>query len=64
MLQSELKDDGWRLELQTVLRLLEKLRNAGKPLGDYVEGRFYYGIKTGLGDAFVIDAKTRDRLNC
>jgi hypothetical protein len=35
---------------------------AGQPLGEYVKGRFYYGIKTGLNEAFVIDAATRDRL--
>lgn len=34
----------------------------GKPLGEYVNGRFYYGIKTGLNEAFVVDRATRDRL--
>ena len=38
------------------------MRAAGTPLGEYVEGRFYYGIKTGLNDAFVVDRATRDRL--
>jgi hypothetical protein len=60
--QSELKPDGWRLESPAVFRLLEKLRRAGKPLGEYVNGRFYYGIKTGLNEAFVVDRATRDRL--
>ena len=32
------------------------------PLGEYCKGRFYYGIKTGLNDAFVVDRATRDRL--
>ena len=41
---------------------MEKIRGAGKPLGEYVNGRFYYGIKTGLNEAFVIDAATRKRL--
>jgi hypothetical protein len=62
ILQSELKPDGWRLESPAVLRLLEKLRAAGTPLGEYVNGRFYYGIKTGLNEAFVVDRATRDRL--
>jgi len=31
-------------------------------LGKYVNGRFYYGIKTGLNEAFVVDRATRDRL--
>lgn len=42
--------------------LLEKIRAAGTPLGKFVEGRFYYGIKTGLNEAFVVDRETRDRL--
>ena len=29
---------------------------------EYIEGKFYYGIKTGLNEAFVIDQATRDRL--
>jgi type I restriction-modification system DNA methylase subunit len=60
--QVELKPDGWRLESNEVMRLLEKLRAAGKPLGEYVKGRFYYGIKTGLNEAFVVDIATKDRL--
>src|SRR5574337_457384 len=60
--QKELTADGWRLESQVVLRLLDKLRKAGTPLGEYVNGRFYYGIKTGLNEAFVVDRTTRDRL--
>ncbi|NWF65815.1 MAG: Eco57I restriction-modification methylase domain-containing protein, partial [Chloroflexi bacterium] len=60
--QKEFRSDGWRLESPAVLRLLEKLRAAGKPLGEYVNGRFYYGIKTGLNEAFVVDRATRDRL--
>lgn len=60
--QSELKPDGWRLESPAVLRLLEKLRRAGKPLGEYVKGRIYRGIVTGLNEAFVVDGTTRARL--
>jgi len=60
--QKELSEDGWRLESPGVLRLLDKLKKAGKPLGEYVNGRFYYGIKTGLNEAFVVDRIVRDRL--
>jgi len=62
ILQSSLAPDGWRLEGVATQRLLEKLRRAGKPLGDYVGGRFYYGIKTGFNEAFVVDRATRDQL--
>ncbi|TRU94116.1 MAG: class I SAM-dependent DNA methyltransferase [Microcystis wesenbergii Mw_QC_S_20081001_S30D] len=60
--QENLKPDGWRLESSQILDLLAKLRNAGKSLGEYVEGRFYRGILTGFNEAFVIDRATRDRL--
>lgn len=57
-----LKSEGWTLERPDVLALMEKLRKASKPLGEYVEGKFYYGIKTGLNEAFVIDEATRNEL--
>jgi hypothetical protein len=60
--QRDLKPDGWRLESQVSLRLLERLHRTGTPLDEYVHGRFYYGIKTGLNEAFVVDRPTRDRL--
>ncbi len=62
ILQRTLTADGWRLEGAATQRLLEKLRRAGKPLGDYVDGRFYRGLVTGLNEAFVVDRATRDRL--
>ncbi|MEA5512343.1 TaqI-like C-terminal specificity domain-containing protein [Crocosphaera sp. UHCC 0190] len=62
MQQKDLLSDGWRLESSAVLRLLDKLRNAGTPLGEYVKGRFYRGVLTGFNEAFVIDRETRDRL--
>ncbi|MDO8722887.1 MAG: TaqI-like C-terminal specificity domain-containing protein, partial [Syntrophales bacterium] len=57
-----LKSEGWNLERHEILVLMEKLRNAGKPLGEYVQGRFYRGILTGLNEAFVIDENTRKKL--
>ena len=59
---SALRAEGWNLEKPEVLALMEKLRKAGKPLGEYVQGKFYYGIKTGLNEAFVIDDAVRERL--
>jgi len=57
-----LKAEGWTLERPDVLALMEKLRKAGKPLGEYVQGRFYRGVLTGLNEAFVIDEATRKQL--
>jgi type I restriction-modification system DNA methylase subunit len=60
--QSALKKEGWQLEPPGKRKLLSRIRAAGKPLGEYVNGRFYRGIITGLNEAFVIDGATRDRL--
>jgi type I restriction-modification system DNA methylase subunit len=57
-----LKTEGWTLERPEVLALMEKLRKAGTPLGEYVKGRFYRGVLTGLNEAFVIDEATRKQL--
>lgn len=57
-----LRSEGWTLERPEVLALMDKLRLVGRPLGEYVEGKFYYGIKTGLNEAFVIDEETKSRL--
>jgi adenine-specific DNA-methyltransferase len=60
--QNELKPGGWQLEPPTKRRLLERLRKAGQPLGDYCKGRFYRGVLTGLNEAFVISREQRDAL--
>ena len=62
MPQSDLSNDGWRFERADTLQLLQKLRAQGTPLGEYVEGRFYRGVLTGLNEAFVVDRATRDAL--
>ena len=61
-LQSGLTSDGWNLANAETQLLLDKLRNTGVPLGEYVKGEIYYGIKTGYNEAFVIDEETKDRL--
>ena len=57
-----LSPECWTLEHSDVLALMEKMQKAGEPLGEYVEEKFYYGIKTGLNEAFVIDEATREQL--
>ena len=59
---SALSDKGWSLVEPTLLRLRDKIEAAGTPLGEYLKENIYYGIKTGLNDAFVIDGDTRARL--
>jgi hypothetical protein len=60
--QTSLSDAPWQLESPLILRLLEKLRGAGRPLREYVGSRVYRGITTGFNQAFVVDRATRDRL--
>ncbi|MFZ3072484.1 MAG: TaqI-like C-terminal specificity domain-containing protein, partial [Thermodesulfobacteriota bacterium] len=57
-----LDDKGWSLAGAEEEALLAKIKSRGVPLGEYVEGKIYYGIKTGLNEAFVIDEATRKRL--
>lgn len=60
--QDELKPESWQLESDEVLQVLKRMRRAGKPLGGQDNVRLYFGIKTGLNEAFVVDHMTRDRL--
>lgn len=57
-----LDPNGWTLVNAETQDLLDRLRRENVPLGEYVEGKIYYGIKTGLNDAFVINRETRERL--
>ncbi|ABQ25918.1 class I SAM-dependent DNA methyltransferase [Geotalea uraniireducens] len=59
---SALRSEGWTLERPEVLGLMEKLRKAGKPLGEYVNDKIYRGVLTGLNEAFVIDEETNTKL--
>jgi len=60
--QSKFADGGWSLSDAMTQSILEKLQEDSISLENYVEGKIYYGIKTGLNEAFVIDQQTRDRL--
>lgn len=42
-------DGNWRLEAEGDGRLAQ-MRDRGIPLGEYVKGKIYYGIKTGLNE--------------
>lgn len=60
--QQGLDENGWALVDGMQKALLDKIRASGIPLREYVGGKIYYGIKTGLNKAFVIDEDTRNRL--
>ena len=57
-----LDNSGWSLVDEKTQALLEKIRHVGVPLGEYVDGKIYRGVLTGLNEAFVIDAATREKL--
>jgi hypothetical protein len=54
-----LRTEGWVLEEPALVRLFDRLTGLGTPLGEFVQERMYYGIKTGLNEAFVIDEAKR-----
>ncbi len=58
----DLDDNGWSLVDGRISALLKKIRGGGVPLGEYVQGKIYRGVLTGLNRAFIIDTETRDRL--
>ncbi|MBA7465547.1 hypothetical protein ES707_00717 [subsurface metagenome] len=57
-----LDDAGWSLVDEKSQDLLEKLQEVGVSLADYIRGKIYWGVKTGLNKAFVIDEGTKQRL--
>ena len=59
---SNLDSSGWKLVDDSVSKLLNKISSGGIPLIKYVNGKIYYGIKTGLNKAFDIDEDTKTRL--
>ncbi len=60
--QTPLDDAGWTLIGKNTQALLDKLHQMGVPLSEYINGKIYRGVLTGLNEAFVIDAATRDKL--
>jgi len=60
--QAMLTDGGWTLGDKRTENLLKRLQSVGTPLEEYVMGGIYYGIKTGLNKAFVIDELTKKKL--
>jgi len=53
---------GYTLVPVETQAILEKIKAAGVPLGDYVGGKIYRGVLTGFNEAFIIDRAKRDEL--
>ena len=60
--RSTLTSDHWSLSGTATQAIVEKMQANGTPLGEYVDGKLYRGILTGLNEAFVIDRRTRNAL--
>ncbi len=60
--RSHFTKENWTLEEPDVVALLGKIKSAGAPLKQYAGSEPYYGIKTGLNEAFLIDEATRNKL--
>lgn len=58
----QLENKGWALLNETHALLLHKISFNNLPLAKYVNEKIYYGIKTGLNDAFVIDEDVKNEL--
>jgi len=59
---STLDEKGWSLDNERTSTLFAKIKARGVPLKEYVGGKIYRGVLTGLNEAFVIDKTTRERL--
>ncbi|HPO14155.1 MAG TPA: TaqI-like C-terminal specificity domain-containing protein [Candidatus Hydrogenedentes bacterium] len=59
---SALAGPNWTMASATVADRFKKMQQNGIPLGEYVNGQIFYGIKTGFNKAFVIDGAKRNEL--
>ena len=60
--RSRLGVDAWSLEPKAVYDLVSKMRRVGISLTEFAGVKPYYGIKTGLNEAFMVDTRTRNVL--
>lgn len=60
--ERSLAGDNWTLAKAQEIAIFDKMKKRGIPLGEYVKGKIYRGVLTGLNEAFVIDRATRNCL--
>jgi type II restriction/modification system DNA methylase subunit YeeA len=62
---TNLGSDAWFIGSDAEQRLKKKIESIGKPLKDW-DVKIYYGIKTGLNEAFIITTEKRNEIlaNC
>lgn len=54
--------EAWSLKTDSEAKVFDRILKAGQPLGELVAKRIFFGIKTGLNDAFEISSAQRDEL--
>jgi hypothetical protein len=57
-----LSPEVWALKSDKEAAVFAKVMQAGIPLGQYVEKRFFRGVTTGLNEAFIINTETKQKL--
>jgi len=57
-----LSTEAWALKSDEEAAVFAKIMNAGKPLGEYVARKIFYGLKTGFNKAFEVSADQRTAL--
>jgi len=57
-----LDDSGWNFSEEKVVKIIEQMYDDSTLLKEFTDDKLFYGIKTGLNAAFIIDEKTKDEL--
>ncbi len=60
--QRDLDENGWTFKSTQTLDVISKIQSQSIPLKEYIHDQYYFGIKTGLTKAFVIDENTKSEL--
>jgi hypothetical protein len=60
--KENLEDAIWRFTDNKINDILKKFNDADFTLNEYTSGGVFYGIKTGLNEAFIINKKTRNEI--
>jgi len=57
-----LSGNNWNFSSSFDFIIFNKMKKVSDPLGKYVNEKIFYGLKTGLNEAFIIDELTKNKL--
>ncbi|SEH52571.1 N-6 DNA Methylase [Halopenitus malekzadehii] len=60
--QDRLTGSGWSISTPESIALLDQVDETGISLEEYLSVDIYWGVKTGLNEAFIIDNETREQI--